>query len=47
VIITPHIAGNSEQELLDERTVDIFAENLRRYVSGQPLINTVDKELQY
>ena len=47
VIITPHIAGNSEQELLDERTVDIFAENLRRYVSGQPLINMVDKELQY
>ena len=47
VIITPHIAGNSEQELLDERTVDIFAENLRRYVSGQPLVNTVDKELQY
>ena len=47
VIITPHIAGNSEQEHLDERTVDIFAENLRRYVSGQPLINTVDKQLQY
>jgi phosphoglycerate dehydrogenase-like enzyme len=47
VIITPHIAGNSEQELLDKRTVDIFAENLRRYVSGQPLINTVDKQLQY
>ncbi|MEE8046022.1 MAG: D-2-hydroxyacid dehydrogenase [Dehalococcoidia bacterium] len=47
VIITPHIAGNSEQELLDKRTVDIFAENIRRYVSGQPLINIVDKELQY
>lgn len=47
VIITPHIAGNSEQELLDKRTVDIFAENLRRYVSSQPLINTVDKDLQY
>jgi phosphoglycerate dehydrogenase-like enzyme len=47
VIITPHIAGNSEQELLDKRTVDIFAENLRRYVSGQPLINVVNKELQY
>jgi phosphoglycerate dehydrogenase-like enzyme len=47
VIITPHIAGNAEQELLDKRTVDIFAENLRRYVSSQPLINTVDKDLQY
>lgn len=47
VIITPHIAGNSEQEMLDRRTVDIFAENLRRYVSGQPLINIVDKQRQY
>ncbi|MBT4124912.1 MAG: D-2-hydroxyacid dehydrogenase [Chloroflexi bacterium] len=47
VIITPHIAGNSEKAHLDERTVDVFAENLRRYVSGQPLINVVDKQLQY
>ncbi len=47
VIITPHIAGNSEKAHLDERTVDIFAENLRRYVSGHPLINVVDKQLQY
>jgi phosphoglycerate dehydrogenase-like enzyme len=47
VIITPHIAGNSEQAHLDKRTVDLFAENLGRYVSGQPLVNVVDKQLQY
>jgi len=47
VIITPHIAGNSEKELLDKRTVDIFAENLLRWVTGHPLINVVDKQLQY
>jgi len=47
VIITPHIAGNSEKELLDKRTVNIFAENLRRYLSKQPLINLVDKQLRY
>jgi phosphoglycerate dehydrogenase-like enzyme len=47
VIITPHIAGNSEKELLDKRTVDIFAENLHRWVTGHPLINVVDKQLQY
>ncbi|MCH7984089.1 MAG: D-2-hydroxyacid dehydrogenase [Chloroflexi bacterium] len=47
VIITPHIAGNSEREMLDKRTVDIFAENLRHYVSGRPLINVVDKQRQY
>ncbi|MCI0874133.1 MAG: D-2-hydroxyacid dehydrogenase, partial [Chloroflexi bacterium] len=46
VIITPHIAGNSEREMLDKRTVDIFAENLRHYVSGRPLINVVDKQRQ-
>ena len=47
VIITPHIAGNSEKEHLDQRTVDIFAENLRRYMGCQPLMNIVDKTLQY
>ncbi|MDA1279742.1 MAG: D-2-hydroxyacid dehydrogenase [Chloroflexi bacterium] len=47
VIITPHIAGNAEKDLLDRRTVGIFAGNLRRFVSGQPLINVVDKHLQY
>lgn len=47
VIITPHIAGNTEPEMLDKRTIDLFAENMGRYVSGQPLINTVDKHLQY
>lgn len=47
VIITPHIAGNSEREMLAKRTVDIFAENLRHYVSGRPLINVVDKQRQY
>jgi phosphoglycerate dehydrogenase-like enzyme len=47
VIVTPHIAGNSEKEMLDKRTVGLFADNLRRYVSGQPLVNVVDKQLQY
>ena len=47
VIITPHIAGNAEPELLERRTFAIFAENLRRYLAGQPLINVVDKSLGY
>ncbi len=45
VIITPHIAGNSPE--LDERTYAIFEENFGRYLSGQPLINEVDKRLRY
>ena len=47
VIITPHIAGNAEVELLEQRTFAIFAENLHRYLTGQPLINVVDKTLGY
>lgn len=47
LIITPHIAGNSEQVMLDQRTFDIFEENLGRYLGGQPLLNVVDKIKQY
>lgn len=47
LIITPHIAGNSEQIMLDQRTFAIFAENLNRYLAGQPMINLVDKVKQY
>ncbi len=47
LIITPHIAGNAEQIMLDRRTFDIFEENLGRYLGGQPLINVVDKAKQY
>ena len=45
VVITPHIAGNSPE--LDERTCDVFERNMRRYMSGDPLRNVVDKQLRY
>ncbi len=45
VIITPHIAGDSRQEMA--RILDIFCENLTRYVSKSPLINVVDKQVGY
>jgi phosphoglycerate dehydrogenase-like enzyme len=47
VIITPHVAGNSEKELLNKHTVDIFTKNLHGWVSDHQLINVVDKQLQY
>lgn len=47
LIITPHIAGNSEQIMLDKRTFAIFEENLGRYLVGRPLLNVVDKVKQY
>jgi phosphoglycerate dehydrogenase-like enzyme len=40
VIMTPHIAGHTPN--YEARAADIFAENLRRFVAGQPLINQVD-----
>lgn len=45
VIITPHVAGSTPHYW--DRVCDIFCENLRRYASGQPLINIVDKKLGY
>jgi len=41
VIITSHAAGASPPT--GERSFQIFCENLRRFVAGEPLINVVDK----
>ena len=40
VILTPHIAGITPK--YDERAGALFAENLRRYTTGEPLLNRVD-----
>ncbi len=45
VIITPHIAGLSAH--YNDRMVDLFSENVRRYLSGEPLLNLVQRELGY
>lgn len=47
VIINAHSASTSEGE--DERIVDIFRENLRHYLAGQPerMRNILDKALLY
>src|SRR5204862_6320699 len=45
VIVTPHHSGSSPRA--GERTLALFAENLRRYKSGEPLINRVDFEAGY
>lgn len=45
VIITPHIAGNSDRE--DERSWLLINENLRRYVAGEAMLNVVDIERGY
>jgi phosphoglycerate dehydrogenase-like enzyme len=45
VIITPHIGGISPQYM--DRAAAMFAENLRRYVNGQPLVNRFEVERGY
>jgi phosphoglycerate dehydrogenase-like enzyme len=45
VFITPHIAGLSAH--YNDNVTRIFAENLRRYASGEGLVNVVRRELGY
>lgn len=45
VVMTPHTSGWSPDRQV--RLVALFAENLRRYAAGMPLMNVVDKEKGY
>ncbi len=45
VFLSPHISGLTHE--YDNRVSMIFAENLCRYLAGQPLYNLVDKEQEY
>ncbi len=45
VFFTPHVAGNSQAH--NGRLTRLFAENLRRYVEAQPLLNEVEWDRGY
>lgn len=45
LLITPHTAGLTEK--LWDRHYELFSENLRRYLSHQPLLHVVDKRKGY
>jgi phosphoglycerate dehydrogenase-like enzyme len=45
VLITPHTAAVTEK--LWARHYELISENLRRYLSGQPLLSVVDKQRGY
>lgn len=45
VILTPHNSWSSPY--IEERSIGLFLENLRRYVNGEPLLNVVDKRVGY
>ena len=45
VLVCAHSAGTSDRE--NERITDIFCENLRRYLAGEPLVNVLDTARMY
>jgi phosphoglycerate dehydrogenase-like enzyme len=45
VIVTPHTSWSSGRVL--ERSVGLFADNLRRFAAGEPLLNVVDPTAGY
>jgi phosphoglycerate dehydrogenase-like enzyme len=45
VVMTAHTSGWSPDRQV--RLIDLFAENVRRYAAGLPLINVVDKQAGY
>jgi phosphoglycerate dehydrogenase-like enzyme len=45
VIITPHIAGQSDKSV--GRMTQTVKDNIRRFADGQPLVNVVDKQKGY
>ena len=45
VLVNPHSASTSDRE--NERLVDLFCDNLLRYVNGQPLRNVLRPQLFY
>jgi phosphoglycerate dehydrogenase-like enzyme len=46
VIVSPH-ATDMVPEVINVRQTDLFCENLRRYLDGDPLLNVLDKRLLY
>lgn len=45
VVMTPHTSGWSPDR--QTRLIDLYAENVRRYANGIPLLNVVDKQRGY
>jgi len=45
VLVSPHSASTSDRE--NERITDLFCENLRRFLAGEPLLNVLDTERLY
>lgn len=46
LIITPH-SSSDDTEYYTPRTLDLFMENMERFIRGERLVNLVDRELEY
>ena len=44
VILTPHVSGADRSDQFPERIGELFAQNVERYLSGQPLLNELTRE---
>jgi phosphoglycerate dehydrogenase-like enzyme len=45
VMITPHVSGGTPKYM--DRAIELFCDNLRRYLAGEPLRNIVDPNRGY
>ena len=45
VLITPHTSVGTDVQ--QARGIELFCENLRRYLTGEPLANVIDWERGY
>ncbi len=45
VILTPHVSGNTDVRM--HQGIDLFCQNMIRFLSGQELVNLVDWERGY
>ena len=45
VVVSPHISGDTDTS--EQDVVDLFLDNLRRWLAGEPLRNVVDKRLGF
>lgn len=47
ILLTPHVAGNTTLPYTQQRTVDMFLEDLENYAAGKPLRHAVDRKRFY
>jgi phosphoglycerate dehydrogenase-like enzyme len=45
VVVSPHSASTSDRE--NARITELFCDNLRRFLKGEPLRNVLNTELMY